>query len=384
MPSGKLRKTKMLHLFRNVYLSIDELMDINQNRLVLSRDYGHAMDVNIPNIGSLVLHTDNFDGLVGSGKRFASYLDFFKFVDDEQRVLNKQLVIYADKGTFIKLAVNFFKALLPNAQPADIYRMLKMYSNSVQIMHTSPYFYAPVGDVAKLNSKMNLQPSEITAAYHSATSTAFDYYDFFENKRADVSIELVAATHGFNSRAGDEINRLLRYFIAKQTFFFADEARLEIAAQALRGQARTVLNLADTGAEKIVDTLQHAASTAIMFDNSIFRRTVSSIDIDRDFSALNNTEITVLAQTTYKVLRDLAGWRTNEGQLGVLEYLQAAMDLHNPAAWAVWKERLLDNLPGLINDSESSKVNTAFSWYVTDARHGDRGLLRPYVINGCQ
>lgn len=374
----------MLHLFKNVYLTIDELLDIHQDRMVLSRDFGHTMDVDIPNIGNLLLHTTAIDEIIGAGKRFPSYLEFFKFVETQSDNRQRQCIIYADKGTFIKLAVNFYKGLLPNAQASDIYLILKCYTNSIQLLSTSPDFYAPVQDQARLLSKCNLQQSEITAAYHSSTSTAFDFFDFFANKRQDLSIELIAATHGFNSKASAELDRLLKYFLAKHVFIAADEARHEITFQGLRSQARTVLNLAPTSVDTVVDVLKNAASTSIMFDNSIFRRSATTVEIENNFNNLNITELTVLAQTTYKAMRDLHGLRSVEGSLGVLEYMQAAMDLHNATAWPSWRERLLNELPGLIGDIEYGKVNVGFAWYVTDARNGDRGLLRPYVINGCQ
>ena len=70
----------MLHLFKRVYLALDETLDTANHRVVVSQDYGHAMGTDETDLGTLLAYAGSIEDLIGTGKTFATYLDFFNYL----------------------------------------------------------------------------------------------------------------------------------------------------------------------------------------------------------------------------------------------------------------------------------------------------------------
>ena len=93
----------MLHLFKRVYLSIDETLDTSNHRIVISQDYGYPMVTDQTNLGTLLNYATSLDAVIGPDAAFANYLGFFNYLDGQCDSLDAQLVVYADKDAFVKV-----------------------------------------------------------------------------------------------------------------------------------------------------------------------------------------------------------------------------------------------------------------------------------------
>lgn len=384
--SRKSRNNKMLHLFKRVYLSIDETLDTARSRLVLSQDYGHPLGVDYINLGQLLVHATSVDDVIGSNKKFTSYLDFFKFLDTQHDKLNDIIVIYADRDSFVKIGTNYFKALLPLALSQDIYKMLSFYTTRQSLLCTNPDFLGTVQNYEKLKSKCNITEAEVSAEFFANKVNSIDFYNFFADKKSDLSLELLAATYSYNGSCKNEISNLLRAFIIRHAYEYAIEVRQEIVDTCLTPHTQSVLNIANVPINQMADVLRRADSTALFFDDRIFPRDPSMVNLDANWKKVNTADLVKVSKTILKVLRDISMWREDPsvGMGGATGFLECLQQINNPVAWNQRIEDLLDNLPALAINCGSYIVNTMLIHYIIGARKNSKELLRPFVINGCQ
>ena len=377
----------MLHLFKRVYLSLDETLDTANHRVVVSQDYGHPMGTDESDLGRLLSYANSIEDLIGSGKAFANYLDFFNYLNAQHDSLNDVLVIYADRSSFVKVGTNFFKALLPLAQLQDIYKILSFYAVRQSLLCTNADFEGLVQNYAQLKAKADFTEAEVSAEFYANRVNSIDFYNFFADKRATLSIEFIAATYSYNGSCRDEILELVKAFAIKHAYMYAMEVRQEIVDTCMTPHTQAVLNIANVPISQMADILRRADSTALFFDDRVFPRNASTVNLDANWRKLSTADVAKLCRTMLRVLQEISLWGNypDSNRLGLTGMISAIQEINNPVAWNQKLEIMLNNLAELTAESESFKVNTILSYYIQSARiNNNKESLRPFVINGCQ
>jgi hypothetical protein len=374
----------MLHLFKRVYLSIDETLDTSNHRIVISQDYGYPMVTDQTNLGTLLNYATSLDAVIGPDAAFANYLGFFNYLDGQCDSLDAQLVVYADKDAFVKLSTNFLRAALPLANAQDIYRILSYYLARQNLLCSSANYYSPVQNVERLKSKTGITQEEVSAEFFANRVNPPDFYAFFASKYKDLSIEYVAATYSYNGRLATEMAEQLRSFAIKHAYMCAIESRQAICDTLLSAHTQSVLNLANLPVQEMINVVKNADSTAIFFDERVFPREESTVSLDANWRKLSTADIVKLSRMSIKVLHEIEKWPIMQ-DLGYnsMQVLQAIVDINNPQAWQRHADKMLDNLCLVANEAEPHKVNALLVNYITENRGANKDLLRPFVVNGC-
>jgi hypothetical protein len=377
----------MLHLFKRVYLSLDETLDTAKHRVVISQDYGHAMGTDETNLGKLLSYADSIEDLVGTGKIFANYLNFFDYLNVQHDALNDVIVIYADRASFVKVGTNFFKALLPLAQLQDIYKILSFYAVRQSLLCTNVDFQGLVQNYEALKSKAAFTEAEVSAEFFANRVNSIDFYNFFADKRSSLGIEFIAATYSYNGGCRAEILELVKAFAIKHAYMYAMEVRQEIVDTCMTPHTQSILNIANVPISQMADILRRADSTALFFDDRVFPKDTATINLDANWRKLSTADVTKLCRTMLKVLTEISLWRDNTqtDKMGLTAMISTIQEINNPTAWNQKLEILLDNLAELTAESETHKVNTILCYNIQAARiSNNKESLRPFVINGCQ
>lgn len=375
----------MLHLFKRVYLALDETLDTAKNRVVLSRDFGHPLGHEYNSIGKLLAYDETVEGLIGSGKTYKNYLDFFEFLSTKHTELNSPVIIYADRHSFIKVGTNFFRAALPLASVKDVFKILSWYTVRQSLLSNSYDFEGTVQNQTRLRNKAGITEAEVAAEFFSGTTNAIDFYNFFNDNRADLSLEFIVATYSYNGKCAAELNEMVKGFCIKHAYGSATEARQHIVDQLATEKTKRVLNLADRPINEMIDVLKQADSTAMLFDDRIFSRDDSTINFDANWRKLTEADIAKLSKTVLKVFRDIVGWPSDlspGNQLIWYGFFTGIEHINNPAVWAQYLDTIVDSLL-FVTASEPNKVNGTLMSYILEARKNNRELLRPFVLNGC-
>jgi hypothetical protein len=377
----------MLHLFKRVYLSLDETLDTSKHRVIVSQDYGHPMGTNETNLGRLLSYAGSIEDLIGTGKSFATYLDFFNYLNTTHDSLNDVVVVYADRSSFVKVGTNFFKALLPLAQLQDIYKILSFYAVRQSLLCTNYDFQGLVQNYEALKSKAAFTEAEVSAEFFANRVNSIDFYNFFADKRSTLSIEFIAATYSYNGGCRAEILELVKAFAIKHAYMYAMEVRQEIVDTCMTPHTQSILNIANVPISQMADILRRADSTALFFDDRVFPKDTATINLDANWRKLSTADVTKLCRTMLKVLTEISLWRDNTqtDKMGLTAMISAIQEINNPTAWNQKLEILLDNLAELTAESETYKVNTILCYNIQTARiSNNKESLRPFVINGCQ
>ena len=377
----------MLHLFKRVYLSLDETLDTANHRVVVSQDYGHAMGTDETDLGTLLAYAGSIEDLIGTGKSFATYLDFFNYLNTTHDSMNDVVVVYADRSSFVKVGTNFFKALLPLAQLQDIYKIISFYAVRQSLLCTNSDFQGLVQNYEQLKSKASFTEAEVSAEFFANRVNSIDFYNFFSDKRSSLSIEFITATHSYNGSCRAELLELVKAFAIKHAYMYAMEVRQEIVDTCMTPHTQAILNIANVPISQMADILRRADSTALFFDDRVFPRDAGTVNLDANWRKLTTADTAKLCRTILKVLKEISLWSDspNTDKMGLTAIVTAIQEINNPAAWEQKLDLMLDNLAELTAESETYKVNTILSHYIQLARlNNDKDSLRPFVINGCQ
>lgn len=118
----------MLHMGAKTYMQVDQLVNLKYDRVVISETHGvPLLDIlDAVSQGTLINYAQSTDDLIGTDKPYADYEDFFRFLFD-RNANQRQVMIYADKPSFMKLSAALFKIIFVNIDAAAAYRLLAAY-----------------------------------------------------------------------------------------------------------------------------------------------------------------------------------------------------------------------------------------------------------------
>ena len=120
----------MLHLFKKIYLDIDENLNTFKDRVVISKDHGYRISSDLENSfdGKLFYFSLSLDEMIGEDKRFSSFIDMMNNISLKLEERNRPIIIYADKETFLKILISWFKLILKEPKLDACYNFLISYS----------------------------------------------------------------------------------------------------------------------------------------------------------------------------------------------------------------------------------------------------------------
>jgi hypothetical protein len=153
----------MLHLFNKTYLDVDFCIDINEHRIVVSKENGVSMLEVLEKISSGKLYAagETVDTIVGHDKNYTSMNDLFEFCLNFNKTTNKKMIIYCDQVAYMTIAATWFKTIFFDITADAAYNIIKAYFTKLILFggrnewNTTSLFSEFIFGKAEFNSVFN-------------------------------------------------------------------------------------------------------------------------------------------------------------------------------------------------------------------------------------
>lgn len=179
----------MIHLANKVYLSSDSEIDVDIDRIVISKEHGNAMLQSVIDGGALIKYGDTLP--------YTSFDTMFNEAIDHCKLTDLPLVIYADDEEFNKTIAAWYKLILVNPSEDSVNALIKL-------------------QLFKLKTFNNINVPFINS-YDIEVSGSID--------TSKHSVELLLASYLANSSYKDTLKSTLKPLIRKSIELYLLEAR---------------------------------------------------------------------------------------------------------------------------------------------------------------
>jgi hypothetical protein len=103
----------MFYLFKKVYLASDSIIDTFRDRVVISSTNGVKASQHIDMFpGALMACGSSIVDVIGPGKNFSNWYNFFKQLNDKTTATGKQVVVYCDNESLVSVWIAYMKYVL--------------------------------------------------------------------------------------------------------------------------------------------------------------------------------------------------------------------------------------------------------------------------------
>lgn len=227
----------MLHLFKRVYLELDDAIDLNVNRYVISKENGSSLlnDLQLVVHADLINYAPTLDELIGEDKKYANLLVFLNEVNKKVDDYGTSIIIYCDKDAFLKLACTWLKIILPNVTMDDAYGVVastlfqtRMLGTSELADFTRPYRNTMVDRYTSIQ--------EFNQIYTSVTVDPSLYAGFVNLVRTGLSLEFIFASYLYNGSYKEELKSIAHNQIKVGMQLFLYECKTFIIENLLNKQ----------------------------------------------------------------------------------------------------------------------------------------------------
>ena len=226
----------MFHLFKRVYLELDDGVDLNVNRYVISKDNGGGIlnDLQYVVHAQLFGNAETLEDLIGEGKQFPNFLVFLNELNKKTDAIGK-VVVYCDKDAFLKIACTWLKVILPNVTVDDAYGIVasnlfqtRMLGTSELADFTRPY-RSTMADKFVTMQEFN--------QYYTTTQVERSHYAGFVNLvRSGLGLEYIFASYLFNGAYKAELKQIAHNQIKVGMQLFLYECKTFIIENLLNKQ----------------------------------------------------------------------------------------------------------------------------------------------------
>ena len=273
------RRIFMMHLFRDTYIALDAHVNLNNDRIVISKDNGFLLLEALSVAGGKLISYGTSISDVLTRAECSSIVELFeKCLAGNIENPGVKLIIYCDNDSYYELIAGWHKILFANIDSASSYNILSTNLASLGIIGAYDH-----------------SPNQIR--YANAIPTKSNYETIFNNviidepagveflgKISDAkSIEYMIANYLHNGSYVEQIKAPLKLFISKIVKgWFNDIWRNANSAGALRASARTAIGLTSGGIDNVL-----AFSDDPLYNNG-FKKICQQSSLD--LSALSSEE----------------------------------------------------------------------------------------------
>jgi hypothetical protein len=213
----------VFHLFKKVYLESDDVIDVNNDRLVISQTNGVSMLQDLDGVahGRLIEYARSIDDLVGEGKKYANFLLFLNSLNQYTFTSDRKLIVYVDKENFLKIAITWIKVVLPSATVDDAYTMVSTYQFQTRMFGTSTYYnYSRSYKTTQIEDYISQQ--EFSQVFYQINVDSSVYNGFVNIVKSDLSLELLLASYLANGSCKEQLKAIAlnkRQFGMQESFY---------------------------------------------------------------------------------------------------------------------------------------------------------------------
>jgi len=304
----------MLHLFNKTYLDIDSRIDINVDRVVISKDNG-------VDIGS------GLDGYAsGALIAFHESMDDTSLVDVVTKIINtktdKKVVVFCDVENYKKFATAWFKTIMPNLDVATFKNIMAMTLYKERAMSNAQVIANSNANVNDLRTGFG----ELDAVW-SATTVSTEDRETIKNLELGLSYEFMLAD--YFSGSVNYLNKLIKVvgMFANRWFVEAlNDLRETAVLNVYNKNMQTALGFTNSDVKlDSLNPLKNISSLAIFGDTAIWQQNdskgVFGYPVLKDLTAEQISKIKATAKKIY----DTEGMSDSQRYFEIFDLLDIAV-----------------------------------------------------------
>lgn len=348
----------MIHLFKKVYISTDNLIDLEFDRVVISAEAGfpmlQALERHVQ--GVLLAYGQNFEELIGEGKQFVTWIDFFRYLDEKVTASNKKLLIYCDNQSLLKILIVWFRTILSNSTKTSIESLIKSLIFRYNVFYKGRYSL----NNGRSDITYNIEYSNFSEIYDSVQTNVDN--SFVEDFKDYVGVEFLLASYLYNGSRKEELKNSIKVLAKKGLEKFLYELKEVFYAHLTKSQFTNLLNLNQIyNFDNFTDILSDGSTFVDLFTNSRlwnykFISQPSSLAENINLTAITDIDISNFEEFT----RISNNCWTNEA---IYEYMHSEVQkLRFVRIFTDFTDDLLNQLI----DVESSNAHEASSFFSID------------------
>lgn len=399
----------MLHLINNIFLCPDTALDTSIDRVVISDRTGYAMDPYIDETveGELCGYGRNYSDMIGDGKTFPNLLSLLEFAEQRSRsTQGTKFVIYADQPNFVKVAVDFYRAMLPAITAGDIYDILRRYQVYTRQKISSGSGLVFIGDrnVLVTLDALVCTRAQVEDAYVNSSVDSNNYTRFFQANIQGCGVEYICASYAATGRGQQAFAAMMRQFLAVNFFLVCVEVKTYIIRYITERNFRRLLGFPlDYDIDQLENELIAPGSPTRVLFLPTYWHPLQNMQGNAEYmmqglmDRISIEDFRALIGITTKIMTE---WDTSFGNSDtrqlwdMVQYLpQQDWTEHAPALLAELSRQLNEETSGdtlgmnflywiLGSDNQQSRVNAYLLQYVFEQFGKNKDALQGFVING--
>lgn len=202
----------MIHLFKKVYVAVDETVDVNFDRVVISKDLaGNLIHGAEPLVNGNVVHAcTTVDDLIP--EVYATWIDFFNALNDYCTNTNKRVMLYLDDESLTKVLVAWYKLILKNPNKESVKDLIKCHAFKFNTFHRSRYS----SNENPVITKEVFTLDAIDDIFENMSDFNNDVKDtFIDLYKSSVGVEHLLASYLCDSSYASELKETIKILIKK-------------------------------------------------------------------------------------------------------------------------------------------------------------------------
>lgn len=199
----------MLHIFGKIYLTTDEFIDHDCDKILISSVIGgsdsYSKYEEFTN-SKILINEISLENVVGSSGVFKDFVDFFNFLFEEYKKTNRKIVINAEEKFFHNILWNWYKIILEDETFENVKKVVnlqifnyKMFKENLITPKT--YF------VKNIDTKL---PEKIEFIIDNSKIV-----NFIEKIKTEIGIEFILSSYCYNGSYKKELKDKIQVLYKK-------------------------------------------------------------------------------------------------------------------------------------------------------------------------
>jgi hypothetical protein len=298
----------MLHLFNKAYLELDDKIELNIDRVVISEINGVPVADSLTRVvqGVLINYNKNLDNI--------SFVDLINQIHTHGQTSNKRIVVYCDKSNYIKFATKWLKTLLPNLDLNSFSKLIELTIYKERIISNSQM--QSVVPVKQDTLWEGL--GDVSSSFNSITVSNEDRQSI-KNLNLKYSYEFVLADHfSGSSNYTSSLKTVVHLFLQRWFKELFKDNREMVLLNLLNKNFQTALNFTETNIDLTSSNpISGVSSLQYYSDNTIWSKENTC-----NIEGLKQQQIDGLRNLVKKIYGDVEGMEIDNAVFGMLDYLE--------------------------------------------------------------
>ena len=202
----------MIHLFHNTYITLDNYIDHNANRMVISHAHGFPMLGVLKDAarGELYTYGITIEEAL-KNINLSDVVALFEYcVDKNIAYPDTKLIIYCDNDSYRLLLANWHKIMFLNIDANSSFRIVQTNLARLGITGKKTYTNSPSKFINAIPTK-----EEYTTIFNSVTIDTATIASLLEKTAEDKNLEYLMASYLYNGSFKEQLKKPIKIFISK-------------------------------------------------------------------------------------------------------------------------------------------------------------------------